>query len=134
VLYGYDPVVATAPLLPPTDNKSAQELLADTNLHMSLIKQHLGCCTKQNQATGRQNRIDREFVVGEQVLLHLQSYAQSSVVNRSYPKIPYKFFGPYQVLEKIDKAAYRMELPDNSLIHPVFHVSQLKSFTPDYTG
>jgi hypothetical protein len=58
---------------------------------------------------------------------------QSYIVNMPFPKLSYKLFGPYTVLERIGKAAYRLELPQDSLIHPVFQVSQLKQFTPDFT-
>lgn len=85
------------------------------------------------KAQADKHHIDRQFQVGEQVLLKLQPYAQHSVANRPFPKLAYKYYGPFTIDERIGDAAYKLELPTDASIHPVFHVSQLKQFTPDFT-
>jgi hypothetical protein len=89
--------------------------------------------TERMKIYADRNREDRVFQVGQQVLLRLQPYVQSSLVNRPYPKLAYKFYGPFTVLEWVGAAAYKLDLPADSKIHNVFHVSQLKSFTLDHS-
>lgn len=31
------------------------------------------------------------------------------------------YYGPYQVIERFGVVAYRLQLPDSSQVHPIFH-------------
>ena len=66
------------------------------------------------------------FQGGNLVFLKVQPYRQKSLARCSNEKLSLRYFGPYQIVQKEGKVAYELALPKGSLIHPVFHVSQLK--------
>ena len=47
------------------------------------------------------------------------------------PETSSKYEGPVEVLKKIGATSYRVALPTWMKIHPVIHVSNLKSYHPD---
>lgn len=68
------------------------------------------------------NRTDRVLEVGDWVYLKLQPYKQQSIAIRTSFKLAAKFYGPFQLFQKVGIVAYKLKLPAHSKVHPVFHV------------
>lgn len=75
------------------------------------------------------HRREVTFEVGEYVFLRLQPYRQQSLARLRYAKLSPSFFGPYKILRSVGPMAYELELPSDSKIHPIFHVSLLRQHT-----
>ena len=94
---------------------------------LSLLKQNLVVAQTRTKQQSDLHRTERVFQVGDQDYLRVQPYKQQFVAYRASQKLSPRFFVPYKILERIGKVAYRMELPPESAIHPMFHVSCLKA-------
>ena len=73
---------------------------------------------------------DPEFKEGDKVWLHRKNITTDCPSQ----KFEYRYLGPYKVLERIGKRAYRLELPRTLKIHDVFHVSLLEKWHKDEFG
>jgi hypothetical protein len=132
-LYGYEATSGmTVPALVSKESEVV-DFIQDREAHLANLQKHLAAAQNRMKLQADKHRTDRQFQVGELVLLKLQPYIQHSVVNRPFPKLSYKLFGPYRILEKMGAAAYKLDVPSGSLSHPVFHISQLKPFRPNST-
>ncbi|XP_074362734.1 uncharacterized protein LOC141703010 [Apium graveolens] len=53
------------------------------------------------------------------------------VGDKVHKGIIHKYEGPFEVVGKVGKVLYKVQLPPNMKIHPVFHVSILKPYHED---
>jgi hypothetical protein len=130
VLYGHSP--RHFGVIDPADCAVADlsEWLQDRQDTMALLQQHLQRARQHMKATADKKRTDRVFAVGDWVYLKLQPYVQRTLATRSNPKLAFRYFGPFQVLQRVGATSYKLELPESCKIHPVIHVTQLRQAVP----
>jgi hypothetical protein len=132
-LYGHEPNLGALPATSAVTDQGVAGVVNDRAQQIEILKNHLAAAQNRMKLYADRQRTERSFQVGDKVLLKLQPYAQTTVVNRPFPKLAYKYFGPYKILDKAGQVAYKLELPQGSQVHNVFHVSQLKEYRADFT-
>jgi hypothetical protein len=98
----------------------------DRTTVLTILKEHLHHAQNRMKTYADKHHSDRQFSIGDWVYLRLQPYRQKSMALRKHLKLSPRLFGPFKVLSRIGIVAYYLDLPSESHLHPVFHVSCLK--------
>ncbi|MCO5591064.1 hypothetical protein L7F22_045041 [Adiantum nelumboides] len=87
---------------------------------------------RQKKAADRHRR-DLKLKENDWVLLRFEKarLRKKKGKERLFPKLSMRYYGPFQITERINDVSFRLKLPDTWKIHNAFHVCLLKPFKGD---
>ncbi|MCO5560446.1 hypothetical protein L7F22_014061 [Adiantum nelumboides] len=87
---------------------------------------------KQKKATDSHRR-EVVFSLGDWVLLRFEKARLKKMKGkeRLFPKLSMRYYGPFQVCDKISDVSYRLKFSESWRIHNAFHVSLLRPYVGD---
>ena len=96
--------------------------LIDRDEALQQLQHHLLRAHSRMKSQADRKRTNHSFEVRDWVFLKLRSHAQQTVMTRICPKLAPHYYGPFQIVERIGMVAYKVQLPESTQIHPIFHV------------
>ncbi|GJR77934.1 putative reverse transcriptase domain-containing protein [Tanacetum coccineum] len=107
------------------------ELIQETIEKIVLIKQRMQAAHDRQKSYADRKRKPMEFEVGDMGMLKVSPW-KGFVRFGNRGKLNPRYVGPFTVLAKVGKVAYRLELPQElSRVYHTFHVSNLKKCYAD---
>ena len=106
--------------------------LRDRDESLKQLKSHLLCAQEQMWRSANLHQRDVVLEVSDWVYIKPWPHTQQSMVQRIHSKLSPRYYGPFQVIQKIGLVAYKLHLSATSKIHPLFHVSLLKCAVVTY--
>ncbi|GKE05972.1 putative reverse transcriptase domain-containing protein [Tanacetum coccineum] len=107
------------------------ELIQETTEKIVLIKQRMQAAQDRQKSYADRKQKPVEFEVGDIVMLKVSPW-KGVVRFGKRGKLNPRYVGPFKVLAKVRKVAYRLELPQElSRVHHTFHVSNMKKCYAD---
>ena len=124
--YGYEPVTPIQLLRGDevATTESIEVFVQRLSSDWKLARQNLDRSVRQQAKYYDAKHRDVGFKVGDLVLLSTRNLKMKGTPS----KLQKRFVGPFRVTETIGEQAYRLSLPKNWKIHPVFHVSLLREW------
>jgi hypothetical protein len=132
---GKSPIVPTTWVThgqPPTN--ASEEILMFTQFNekrwclWEMAKTNLKKAHKHYKDFVNKFRREVNFEEGDEMWLNIKNFRLLEGLNHKFLG-PYA--GPFKVLEKKFLDTYKLELPENLKVHPIFHVSLFKSVAHD---
>ncbi|XP_070014606.1 uncharacterized protein [Nicotiana sylvestris] len=107
------------------------DLVQDAFDKVKVIHDRLHMVQSRQKIYADMKNRDVAFMVGEKVLLKVSPMKGVMRFGKKR-KLSSRYIGPFEVLQKIGEAAYKLALPPIlSSVHPVFHVSMLRKYIGD---
>ncbi|CAL1353301.1 unnamed protein product [Linum trigynum] len=95
---------------------------------MEMAKSYLARATKKMKKWADKKRRHLEFEEGDMVMVKFYPHRFKHLKN-VHKGLLRRYEGPFPIVKRIGKVAYKVEVPSHLEIHLVFHVSQLKAST-----
>ncbi|KAK2409545.1 hypothetical protein QL285_044961 [Trifolium repens] len=109
------------------------KIVQQTTEKIKMIQEKMRASQSRQKSYYDKKRKCVEFNEGDHVFLRVSPTTGVGRALRSRKLTP-RFIGPYQILGRVGKVAYRIALPPSlSNLHNVFHVSQLRKYVSDPT-
>ncbi|XP_021984943.1 uncharacterized protein LOC110880801 [Helianthus annuus] len=98
-----------------------------------MVRTHLKAAQDRQKSYADKRRRPIEFQVGNKVMPKVSPW-KGVIRFRKKGKLSPRFIGPFTVIERVGKVAYRLDLAEElSRIHSTFHVSHLRKCLADET-
>ncbi|KAI3795190.1 hypothetical protein L1987_37839 [Smallanthus sonchifolius] len=107
------------------------ELIQETSDKIIQIRDNIRTARSRQKSYADKRRKPLEFQVGDLVLLKVSPW-KGVIRFGKKGKLAPRYVGPFKILERIGKVAYKLDLPPSlGNVHPTFHVSNLKKCLAD---
>ena len=126
--YGRHPNPGSAPVQVSSNTPALEDFAKHLQQSQEIAKRALEKTAQaMEKFANRKRGPTTEYTVGQLVMLTSANLS----TDRPSKKLTDKWQGPFEVLEKIGTHNYKLQLPDQWKIHPVFHVDKLKPYHQD---